>query len=182
MDQMSLTVTQVIQAILAPAVMISSSGLFFLGLNARQSSLLNRIRLLNNERRILSRELMHQGQFDSGEDIRFLSLEHQLNNLLRRAWYVRNSTICDTLAVVFFVLTSFAIALHFFMGITLLERVPIFLFITGMFLVLVGVICLAVDELIAYSVILLEVQDKQSIMVNFFARSNESKPGEQSKT
>jgi len=67
------------------------------------------------------------------------------------------------------------------MGITLLERVPIFLFITGMFLVLVGVICLAIDELIAYSVILLEVQDKQSIMVDFFARSNEPKPGEQSK-
>ncbi|MEQ8956858.1 MAG: DUF2721 domain-containing protein, partial [Coleofasciculus sp. C2-GNP5-27] len=89
---------------------------------------------------------------------------------------------CDTLAVVFFVLTSFAIALHFFMGITLLERVPIFLFITGMFLVLVGVICLAIDELIAYSVILLEVQDKQSIMVDFFVRSKEPKPGEQRQT
>lgn len=181
MDQMSLTVTQVIQAILAPAVMISSSGLFFLGLNARQSSLLNRIRLLNNERRIIAKELMHQGQFDSGEDIRFLSLEHQLNNLLRRAWYVRNSTLCDTLAVVFFVLTSFAIALHFFMGITLLAQLPIFLFITGMFLVLVGVICLAIDEVIAYSVILLEVQDKQAVGFNLFGRLSEPKQGEQSK-
>ncbi|MEQ9668275.1 DUF2721 domain-containing protein [Coleofasciculus sp. G2-EDA-02] len=181
MDQMSLTVTQVIQAILAPAVMISSSGLFFLGLNARQSSLLNRIRLLNNERRIIAKELMHQGQFDSGEDIRFLSLEHQLNNLLRRAWYVRNSTLCDTLAVVFFVLTSFAIALHFFMGITFLAQLPIFLFITGMFLVLVGVICLAIDEVIAYSVILLEVQDKQAVGFNLFGRLSEPNQGEQSK-
>lgn len=160
MDHNPLTITQAIQAILAPAVMISSSGLFFLGLNARQSSLLNRIRVLNNEKRIMSKELLHEGHFVDGEDIRFCSVEHQLNHLLRRAWYVRNSTICNTIAVAFFVLTSFAIAIHFFMGTGLFDQLPIYFFITGMFLVLVGVIYLAIDELIAYAVILLEVKDK----------------------
>ena len=161
MDQTSLTITQAIEAILAPAVMISSSGLFFLGLNARQSSLLHRIRVLNNEKRTLSRELMHHDHFAKGEDIRFCSLEHQLSHLVRRAWYVRNSIICNTLAVAFFVLTSFAIAIHFFMGNDrFFDTLPIYFFITGMFLLLVGVICLALDELIAYSVILLEVKDK----------------------
>lgn len=181
MDQTSLTITQVIEAIIAPAVMISSSGLFFLALNARQSSLLNRIRLLNNERRLLSRELINQGKINLGEDIRFLSLEQQLNHLLRRAWYVRNSTLCDTLAVVFFVLASFAIALHFWVSIPLLEHLPIFLFITGMFLILLGVVGLAIDELIAYSVILVEVQEKPSMLVDCFGEVNQPHQHNQSR-
>lgn len=151
-----ITSTQAIQSILAPAVMISSSGLFFLGLNARQSSVLTRIRLLNDEKRRLVKEI-YGVERELCDDIRCLSIDYQLNVLVRRAWYVRNSIIFHTIAVAFFVLTSFAIALSFLIATPWLNQVPLFLFITGMGLVLAGIISLGIDEYLAYSVILIEV-------------------------
>lgn len=165
MDTSLASATQAIQAILAPAVMISSSGLFFLGLNARQSSVLTRIRLLNDEKRKLIKEIYHSDEHEQCDDIRCFSIEHQMNVLLRRAWYVRNSIICHTLAVAFFVLTSFAIALHFLFSSVLMHHTTLYLFITGMTLVLCGIICLAIDEYLSYSVILIEV--KQEDQKNF---------------
>jgi len=45
------TFLKAIQLMLAPAVMISACGLLLLGINNKHSSITNRIRLLNEERR-----------------------------------------------------------------------------------------------------------------------------------
>ena len=161
MDSGALTATQAIQSILAPAVMISSNGLFFLGLNARQGSLYSRIRALNEEKRKIIREINNGVDYDQCDDIRCLSIDSQLNKLLRRAWYVRNSIICCTVAVGLFVLTSFAIGLIFVIENEAVHRLPLFLFVAGMFLVLSGGIFLGVDEFVSYSVIILEVRGKE---------------------
>jgi hypothetical protein len=161
MDSGALTATQAIQSILAPAVMISSNGLFFLGLNARQGSLYSRIRALNEEKRKIIREINNGVDHDHCDDIRCLSIDHQLNKLLRRSWYVRNSIICCTVAVGLFVLTSFAIGLLFVIDSAAVHGVPLFLFVAGMLLVLSGCIFLGVDELVSYSVIILEVKGKE---------------------
>lgn len=154
----SLTATQTIQAILAPAVMISSMGLFLLGLNARQTSIFSRIRLLNEEKRKIVREIDRGQEAEYCDDLRCLSIDRQLHSLQLRAWYIRNSFICHTAAVAFFVLTSFGIGLTFILSTTFIQVVSLYLFIIGMFLVLAGVICVGIDEWIAYSVILIEVK------------------------
>lgn len=156
-----LTSTQAIQSILAPAVMISSSGLFFLGLNARQSSVLTRIRLLNEEKRRIIREVYKTEEHVYCDDIRCFSIDHQLNVLLRRAWYIRSSIICHTLAVAFFVLTSFAIAFNFLLSHFWLHQITLYLFILGMSLILSGILCLGIDEYLSYSVILIEVKKEE---------------------
>lgn len=102
---------QAIQAILAPAVMITGVALLLLTLNARHSSIVNRIRLLDNEKRSLGRKLRNDGKLDDMENERLTSIETQLNLLLPRLRYVRNGMLCHMLSVLFFVLTSFSIGL-----------------------------------------------------------------------
>ncbi|MGE5655358.1 MAG: DUF2721 domain-containing protein [Actinomycetota bacterium] len=158
MDSSAITATQAIQAILAPAIMISSMGLFLLGLNARQASVFSRIRLLNQERRTIAREVNNGHSLAECDDIRCLSIDHQLTALLQRAWYIRSSIICHTSAVVFFVLTSFALGVKFVLSHYFPQGIALYLFLMGMFLVLAGVICIGIDEWIAYSVILIEAK------------------------
>lgn len=157
---MSVTATQSIQAILAPAVMISSSSLFFLGLNARHSSLLTRIRLLTDERRRLVKEINHRGHLEPDEDLRFISIKNQLKFLVRRARYVRNSVFCNILAAILFVLSSLAIGIDYLTVNDLTQGFPLILFVLGMLFFLGGVTFTGIDELISYSVIMIEIKDE----------------------
>jgi polyferredoxin len=149
---------QAIQGILAPAVMITGVALLLLTLNARHSTLVNRIRLLDDEKRALRKK---PGKLDDTENLRLESIENQLNLLLPRLKYVRNGMLCHMLAVLFFVLTSFSIGLGYFSVSTSLTQLMInATFIAGMFLVLCGMAYLSLELFISYKVILVEVRGK----------------------
>ncbi len=158
---MHTTATESIQALVAPAVMISSSSLFFLGLNARHASLLSRIRLLTDERRKLSRQMSHNQEVDQEEELRLISVRSQLRFLLRRAKYVRNSVFCNIIAATLFILSSLAIGLDYLWESSVTQEFPLSLFVLGMLMFLGGVIFTGVDELISYSVILMEMKEEQ---------------------
>jgi len=160
MNLTAITSTQVIQAILAPAVMISSSALFFLGLSNRYVALLTRIRLLNEEKRELNRYLTEQGKLLESDTIRLLHINTQVDALLGASWYVRNAILCHISAVICFVLTSFSIGVNFFFDHRLIQGTPLYLFLSGLFLVLCGVTCMALDIFISSKVILVEVKDE----------------------
>jgi hypothetical protein len=152
---------QAIQAILAPAVMITGVALLLLTLNARHSSIVNRIRLLDDEKRSLARKLRKDGKLDDTENERLTSIETQLNLLLPRLAYVRNGMLCHMLSVLFFVLTSFSIGLGYFASTTLTQTMINATFIVGMLLVLCGVAYLAVEIYVSYKVMLIEVKRLQ---------------------
>jgi len=149
------TTIQAIQGILAPAVMITGVGLLLLTFNARHSSLVNRIRLLNDERRRL------QGKSDKTEKLREKNIDNQLGLLLPRVKYVRNGMLCHLLAVIFFVLTSFSIGLGYFSVPTNFTQLMInATFTAGMFLVVCGVAYQALELFISYRVIMVEVKER----------------------
>jgi hypothetical protein len=153
------TAIQAIQAILAPAVMITGVALLLLTLNARHSVVVNRIRLLDDEKRFLAKKLRKEGKLDDTENERLESIENQLDLLLPRLAYVRNGMLCHMLSVLFFVLTSFSIALGYFSFSTGLTQTMINVtFIAGMLLVLCGVAFLSVEIYVSYRVILIEVK------------------------
>lgn len=160
MNTNALTSTEAIQAILAPAVMISSSALFFLGLSNRYVALLTRIRLLNAEKRELNRKFREIGKLEATDNNRLFHINNQVNALLQATWYVRNAIMCLVVAVICFVLTSFSIGVNFFVSTSLMQGIPIYLFLGGMFLVLSGVVCMALDIFISSRVILVEVKDE----------------------
>lgn len=150
---------QAIQAILAPAVMITGVALLLLTFNARHGSLVNRIRLLDDEERQLLRK---RRKLDEVETLRLRSIKNQLHLLLSRLLYVRNGMLCLLLGAIFFVLTSFSIGLAYFSASAGLTQTMIDLtFIPGMLLVLIGVVFLAVETYVSYRVIEIEVKENK---------------------
>ncbi|MGA2460061.1 MAG: DUF2721 domain-containing protein [Candidatus Bathyarchaeia archaeon] len=147
---------------LAPAVMITGVALLLLTLNTRHSSIVNRIRLLDDEKRTLGKKLRKERKLDDTENERLRSIETQLNLLLPRLAYVRNGMLCHMLSVLFFVLTSFSISLGYFsVAPNLTQTLINATFIGGMLLVLCGVAFLSVEIYISYRVILIEVRQLQ---------------------
>lgn len=140
LDSIVAAATLVIEAVLAPAVMITGVALLLITLNTRHGSLVNRIRLLHDEERELRRELIKHGKLDEPENRRLKSVREQINLLLPRLAYLRNGMLCHFLAVILFVLTSFSIGLGYFSVSSGMVQTAINItFIAGMFLVLLGV-------------------------------------------
>ena len=109
--------------------MITGVALLLLTFNARHGSLVNRIRLLDDEERQL---LKKRRKLDGMEKLRLKSIKNQLDLLLSRLLYVRNGMLCLLLAAIFFVLTSFSIGLAYFSASAGLTQTMInFTFIPG---------------------------------------------------
>jgi hypothetical protein len=152
--------TQAIQAIVAPAVMITAVALLLLSFNARHSVIVNRIRLLDDEKRTLGKRRAGSARLDRTDHLRIQSITHQIDLLLPRLAYVRNGMLCQMLAVLFFVLTSFTLGLEYFsVPIRLYQEIANITFIAGMLLVLIGVAFLAMEIYVSYRVMEVEIRE-----------------------
>jgi len=152
----SLTVIQAIQLMLAPAVMINGCGLLLLSISSKFSSVVNRVRLLNEEKRKLFSRAS-EPSFTAQENQRLESIARQLDRLLRRAWMVRNSLMCYSIAVALFVLTSMFIGLDYFVIVFPLKSVIIASFMAGLVIFFCGVIFAALDTLKGYEIVKYDV-------------------------
>lgn len=137
------SIVDVIQLMLAPGIMISACGLLLLGINNKYSLVVNRIRLLTEERRRLfskvgDRDLTYE------ETMRLESISIQLKRSTERVKIVRDAVLSYTTAVALFVLTSLFIGLQYIVGedkfSTGFTYTITILFLLGMISVLVGVI------------------------------------------
>jgi Protein of unknown function (DUF2721) len=158
MPESHVTAIQAIQAILAPALGISAVGLLLLSLSNRYSTIINRIRLLNDERRKLSKFLAEKGELSYPDNVRFMSITHQREELLIRSRYVRNAILSMQSAVGMFVLSSVTIALNLFVSSNFLQVLPLLVFIIGMCSVFLGVVFYAMEVYRSFKIILLEVK------------------------
>jgi hypothetical protein len=161
MHESMIPALQAIQAILAPAVGISAVGLLLLGLTNRYSNIVNRIRLMNDERRKFHSSLSEKGNLPYTDQTRYMSIQKQIQELLVRSKYVRNSILSFQAAIALFVLTSAAIGFNFFLTLAAIQILPLILFIIGMFLVFVGVIFAALEVVRSYTIILLEARAEE---------------------
>lgn len=156
----NVTVTQIIQLMLAPAVMINACGLLILGINNKYSIVVNRIRLLNEEKRRLTLKAGDR-DFTLEENIRLESIAHQLNDLVFRVRIVRNVVLSYTSAVALFVLTSLLIALDFYNKSLNLQGFIIAAFLVGMIVVFVGVGFAFFETKKGYDIIQYEVKSHE---------------------
>ena len=152
---MELHIVQLIQGMLAPAVMISACGLLLLGMNNKYSLVVNRIRLLNEEKR----ELFHQKEIDPLDSNRLSNIELQISHLIERISLVRNAVFSYSLAVALFIASSVLI------GVTINNRTPGFdwlivaFFFAGMFSVFVGIIFAAIEVWKGYRIVKIEISE-----------------------
>lgn len=146
-----------IQLMLAPSVMISACGLLLLGISNKNSSITNRIRLLNEEkRRVLLKTVETQMEYITS--VRLQSIAKQLNNLLFRLRLVRNVIISYTIGIFLFIMSSLVIGIEIFSGFVFLDFLKTVFFVFGMVLVGVGLIFALKETLIGYKIVELEIK------------------------
>ena len=151
------SIVQVIQLMLAPGLMISACGLLLLAMNNKYSLVVNRIRLLNEEKRRLIAKAGER-EFNYEENIRLESLSRQLQALAFRVKLVRNAVLFYTVAVALFVITSLFIGVEYLFELQTLSYLITLLFLIGMICVLSGVVYAAYETIKGYEIIQLEVK------------------------
>ncbi len=152
------SIVEIIQLMLAPGIMISACGLLLLGMNNKYSLVVNRIRLLNEERRKAIHKTTDDKDFNYQETQRLESISMQITKLVYRVKLVRNAVLCYTTAVALFVLTSLSIGFGFLLEITKLNSIVTILFLSGMISVLCGIIFAAYETYKGYEIVNFEVK------------------------
>jgi hypothetical protein len=143
---------------LAPAVMINACGLLLLGINNKYSTMINRIRLLNEEKRKYMVKIEHNTELDYLEMSRMQSIRKQLSELQYRLKLIRNSIFSITIGLFLFILTSLLIGIETFVGLLLTKYLFISTFALGMVLVGIGLIFLLTDTLKGYKIVQVEIK------------------------
>ena len=144
-------IVQEIQYVLAPAVMISSTALLLLGFQNKFSALVNRFRMLNQEKRQLSLK----SNRTAAEDERLQNLIAQVQGLTKRATHMKNAIMLAYAAIMCFVVTSILLFLRLYTKIETLHLTLVF-FLLGLILLLVDSILLMAETFLAYQVVRLE--------------------------
>jgi hypothetical protein len=152
-----ISIIEVIQLMLAPGIMISACGLLILGINNKYSMVVNRIRLLNEERRRILGKYADKS-INLEENLRIASISKQLQALGYRVKLVRNSVLSYTIAVALFVITSLSIGFEYYTEAQELSFIVTVLFLMGMVSVLVGVTFGALETLRGYQIVQLEIK------------------------
>lgn len=150
------SIVEVIQLMLAPGLMISACGLLLLGMNNKYSLVVNRIRLLNDEKRKIL-EKYDESKNELNDNIRLESIARQLEKLVFRVHLVKNAVLSYTIAVGLFIVTSIFIGLRYiFISVNLQDTITV-IFLLGMLVVLVGAFFAAYETMKGFEIINLEV-------------------------
>ncbi len=152
--------SKIIQLMLSPAVMISACGLLLLGANNKYSSVVNRIRLINDEKRRLVMKAADR-EFTPEENLRLESTARQLKHLGVRARLVRDSVLSYTMAAAFFVISSLLIGAAVFQGFIGLHYLSTAVFLVGMLLVFAGVVFGVLESKKGFDIVRLEMSAEE---------------------
>ena len=155
----SSTIVNLIQAMLAPGIMISACGLLLLGMNNKYSTLVNRIRLLDDEKRKLN-VIRLESALKDHQLIRMGSMILQLNKLANRVKLVRNAVLSYTIAVGFFIASCLTIGLQYILSQSTLFYFALALFLMGMLSVFIGVIVAAMETVRGYEIVKVELKEE----------------------
>jgi len=83
-------IVEVIQLMLAPGLMISACGLLLLGMNNKYSIVVNRIRVLNDEKRKILMQ-SENSETELADNVRLESITKQLEKLIYRVKLVKRA-------------------------------------------------------------------------------------------
>ncbi|MBN1187586.1 MAG: DUF2721 domain-containing protein [Bacteroidales bacterium] len=153
--QIDVKIVEIIQSMLAPGIMISACGLLVLGINNKYSVVINRVRLLESERRIL-RDTVGLTDIDKK---RLASITSQLDKLSLRLQHIRNTVISYSIAIALFILSCLSIGMQFVVNATVFSSVSLILFLSGMISVFVGVVYAVQEAVEGYRVVKIELDN-----------------------
>jgi hypothetical protein len=152
---MEAPIVQLIQGMLAPGLMISACGLLLLGMNNKYSLVVNRIRLLNEEKR----KVFHQEKIDENDSNRLSNIELQISHLIERISLVRNAVFSYSLAVALFIVSSVLIGLTINSSTRAFDWLIVAFFYAGMLAVFVGIVFAAIEVWKGYRIVKIEISE-----------------------
>jgi len=152
---------KIIQFMLAPAVMISACGLLLLGINNKYSIIVNRIRLLNDERRRCTLKLRDGKELDYLESVRLESIIRQLAQLKERLQLVRNCVMSYSTAIFLFILTSLLIGIDVLFDYKMTMFFMVATFILGMLAVGIGSLFAMRETIRGYKIVEFEIKAEE---------------------
>jgi uncharacterized membrane protein YcjF (UPF0283 family) len=152
---MDTPIVQLIQGMLAPGLMISACGLLLLGMNNKYSLVVNRIRLLNEEKR----KVFHQEEIDENDSNRLSNIELQISHLIERISLVRNAVFSYSLAVALFIVSSVLIGLTIRSSTRAFDWLIVAFFFAGMLAVFVGIVFAAIEVWKGYRIVKIEISE-----------------------
>ena len=152
---METPIVQLIQGMLAPGLMISACGLLLLGMNNKYSLVVNRIRLLNEEKR----KIFHQEKIDENDSTRINNIELQISHLIGRISLVRNAVFSYSLAVALFIVSSVLIGVTINKTSLGFDWLIVAFFYAGMFAVFMGIIFAAIEVWKGYRIVKIEISE-----------------------
>ena len=153
-----MTVVEIIQSMLAPGIMISACGLLLLGMNNKYSMVVNRIRILDEEKLRL-KQYAQDSKINQQQEKRLNSITRQIGKLAFRVKLVRNAVVFYSIAVGFFIITCLTIGLHFVLKDLNISGAVVSLFLLGMLSVFTGIIYACLETLKGYQVISIEIKE-----------------------
>lgn len=159
LGELKLNALQIIQLMVAPAVMISACGLLLLSLNNRYSMVVNRIRILNEEKRKLMKQFGEA--YSTDDNVRLESLAKQIQFLIARARLVKNSVISYSIAIALFILTSLLLGISSVLSLSKLNYFIIAAFLGGMVSVFSGVLFTVFEARKGFEIIMYEVKSHE---------------------
>ncbi len=155
---MDFSIVNIIQAMLAPGLMISACGLLLLGINNKYSLVVNRIRQLTDEERKLTKyprvEPLHPD-----EQHRLESITLQIEKFAFRVTLVKNAVFSYSIAVAFFILSSLMIGLKYQVAAEWVSDLAIILFLAGMISVFIGVLFAAREIRKGHQIVQIEISN-----------------------
>ena len=135
---METTIVSVIQAMLAPGIMISACGLLILGMNSKYSIVVARIRALTDEKRKLITPPNH-GNLTPVEEVRLKNINMQIELFAYRIVLVKKAVTSYYIAVAFYIFSSLFIGLNLLSTQNLIQSIALIFLLSGMLSVIFGI-------------------------------------------
>ena len=135
---MEVLIVSIIQAMLAPGIMISACGLLLLGMNNKYSLVVTRIRALSDEKRKLI-YFPKQGNLNQDEEKRLGNINMEIDLFANRVVLVKKAVTSYYVAVAFYIFASLLIGLNFISDQAITNIIALIFFLGGMISVVIGV-------------------------------------------
>jgi len=149
-----------IQATIAPGVLISSCALLCLVIQTRYGRVVDRIRVFNQEHFDLK---MKKSSSRYGVDFekRAEELKTEVKMLLKRGNYLKLSLFGLFSSILGFILTSFLIFFAYLLGTAEIDSLAVITFSIGLVLLIAGVIYAVREVAVSYTAVIYEVKSEQ---------------------
>ena len=149
-----------IQATIAPAVLISACGLLCLVIQSRYGRVIDRIRIFNREHFELKRS-KSSSKYGADYEKRIEEIKVQVNMLVKRGNYLKLSLFSLFSGILSFILASFVLFSAYLLDVSEIYPIVIATFSAGLLLIIVGVLYAIREVAVSYAAVVHEIKSEQ---------------------